>query len=199
MSSDLVWYVSYWSNMNAARLGCYLRGGSPTGARFSYPGARDHTPPRANAAVMLPGQLYFAGVSTVWGGGMGFYDPDAEGPTPGRGYLISVEQFADIARQEMHHRPVADSPLEAAVRSGVPDGRYTVGPGRYQTLVRVGQRDGVAMLTFTAPGHLGDADLNQPTPSYLRMLVEGLSQAHGWSQQRCQRYFARCGADALVA
>lgn len=199
MSSECVWYVSYGSNMNASRLACYLEGGRPPGARRCYPGARDHTPPRADAAVMLPGRLYFAGRSSVWGGGMGFYDPDADGPTPGRAYLISVEQFVDVAAQEMHWSPGPDDPLEAVVRSGLPSGRHVAGPGRYQTLVRVGERDGVAMLTFTAPGHVDDADLNQPEESYLEMLIEGLTQSHGWTWEHCRRYLAGCGVRPRAA
>lgn len=199
MNADHVWYVSYGSNMNASRLACYLQGGRPPGARVSYPGARDHTPPVADAAVMLPGRLFFAGTSSVWGGGMGFYDPDCQGPTPGRAYLISTEQFVDVATQEMHREPGGSSPLEAVVRAGVPGGRHVAGPGRYETLVRVGQREGVAMLTFTCPERAADVVPNQPEQRYLRMLSEGLSQAHGWSPARCRRYFASCGVDDAVA
>ncbi len=199
MRSECVWYVSYGSNMNARRLACYLRGGRPPGARLGYPGARDHTPPSQDAAVMLPGRLYFALTSTVWGGGIAFYDHQADGPTPARAYLITVEQFVDVAAQEMHRAPRPDDPLEDVVRSGLPQGRYVAGPGCYETLLRVGERDGVAMLTFTAPGRADDVDFNRPEESYLAMLCEGLAQSHGWDRERCRRYFASCGVQERAA
>ena len=36
-----VWYAAYGSNTDAARFGCYLRGGCPEGGARSYPGCRD--------------------------------------------------------------------------------------------------------------------------------------------------------------
>ncbi|QCV95518.1 histone deacetylase [Acidipropionibacterium acidipropionici] len=193
MASELVWYVSYGSNMNAARLACYLEGGRPPGARVGYVGARDHTPPRDDMAVMLPGCLYFGTVSRVWGGGIAFYDHDADGPTAARAYLITAEQFVDVAAQEMHRLPAAGDPLEKIVLDGVPEGRYQAGPGIYETLLRVGERDGFPMLTFTAPTRSTDVAFNQPVPAYLDMLGAGLLQAHGWDAARCRQYFAGCG------
>lgn len=195
MDSDLVWYVSYGSNMNADRLACYIEGGRPPGALIGYTGARDTTPPRAATGVMLPGRLHFGARSRVWGGGMGFYDHDAEGPTPARAFLVTIEQFADIAAQEMHRPVQEDDPIEAIVRDGFPSGRYQAGPGRYETLLRVGERDGRPMLTFTAPDGVLDMPTTQPTAAYLAMLAEGLRQAHGWDRERCDAYFEARGAD----
>lgn len=193
MASELVWYVSYGSNMNAARLACYLEGGRPPGARVSYVGARDHTPPREDVAVMLPGCLYFGTVSRVWGGGIAFYDHDADGPAAARAYLITAEQFVDVAAQEMHRRPAADDPLESVVLGGLPEGRHQAGPGIYETLLRVGERDGYPMLTFTAPARSVEVAFNQPVQAYLDMLGAGLLQAHGWDAARCRQYFSACG------
>lgn len=69
---------------------------------------------------------------------MAFYDPDAGGRTPARAYLLTVGQFSDLAAQEMHRPPVSDLELVDAVTSG----RHRFGPGRYETLVCVGERDG---------------------------------------------------------
>lgn len=199
MDSELVWYVSYGSNMNVARLSCYLQGGRPPGARIGYCGARDHTPPRDDAAVTLPGRLYFGRVSTVWGGGIAFYDHDAEGPTAARAYLITVEQFTDVAAQEMHRSPAPGGPLDAVVRSGVPGGRFEAGPGIYETMLRVGRREGRPMLTFTAPTRADDVGFNPPEQAYLDMLSAGLRQSRGWDAARCRQYFASCGVEGLAA
>ncbi|MFD7022013.1 histone deacetylase [Promicromonospora sukumoe] len=188
LSTD-VWYVSYGSNMARARLDCYLQGGRPPGARRTYPGARDRTPPREDRAVHLPGRLWFAGESSVWGGGVAFYDHDAVGPTPARAYRITSGQLADVAAQEMHRSPVPDDPLEALLRSGVAR-RHTAGPGRYETLVAVGRLDGLPMLTFTAPhGHAGRPHA-APSAAYVAMIAAGLREAHGWSDAEVRTYLS---------
>ncbi|MFC0672427.1 histone deacetylase [Brachybacterium hainanense] len=191
---SLVWYVSYGSNMNAQRLDCYLRGGRPEGALITYTGARDGTPPRASAGVMLPGRLRFASRSAVWGGSMAFYDHHSPGPTAARAYLLTAQQFVDVAAQEMHREPSTDDLLEEVVRSGVPGGSFTAGPGHYETLLNVGEREGRPMLTFTAPAGARELEPGLPVPAYLSMLTEGLAQGHGWDPAACTDYFARCGA-----
>lgn len=182
----LVWYAAYGSNMAAARLGHYLTGGRPPGALRVYPGARDPSPPLGDVPLWIPGQVYFALESTVWGGGMAFYDPDAGGETPARGYLLTIGQFSDLATQEMHRTPASDLEIEDAVTSG----RHRYGPGRYETLVCAGTRGRSPVLTLTAPWSLADAELSAPSPEYLRMLAAGLQEAHGWDQARTAGYLA---------
>lgn len=183
MISD-VWYVSYGSNMCRDRLLTYLRGGRPPGALRSYAGARDPSPPQEDVAVELPGRRYFAGESPTWTGGIAFYDHDEPGPTPARAYRVTAGQFADIAAQEMHREPMVGDPVEAVVLSGLPGGRHTAGPGRYETLVEVGRRDGLPMLTFTSPHGFDAVPHTRPAPAYLAMLSRGLQEAHGWDEDR---------------
>lgn len=189
-----VWYVSYGSNMCAARLAAYLEGGAPPGAHHEYAGAHDARPPRESVAVDLPGRIYFAGRSRTWGGGVAFYDHTVPGPTPARAYRIGVSQFADVAAQEMHRVPDPQDPLRevlvAGLDAGLPDGRHAAGPGRYETLVEVGRRDGLPMLTFTAPHGLDAVPRTEPTGSYLAMLAEGLRESRGWDDERIDEYFA---------
>lgn len=189
MSAE-VFYVSYGSNMSAERLGYYLSGGQPPGAMTTYQGARDPSAPRETVAVSLPGRLYFAGESTTWGGGIAFYDHDAEGPTPAVAYRITAAQFADVAAQEMHRIPQQDDPLEQVIINGLTEGRYTAGPGHYETLVEVGRRDGLPMLTFTSPHGLDAVPHTRPRPVYLSRLAEGLRQVHAWSEDQIADYFS---------
>ena len=72
----------------------------------------------------------------------------------------------------------------------VADGRAVCGPGRYETLLRVGYRDGVPMLTFTSPGRAADVPWTAPAPRYLRMIADGLREAHGWPAARTVDYLA---------
>lgn len=188
-----VWYVSFGSNMCRERLACYLAGGQPEGAFVTYPGARDSTMPNDEATVELPGRLYFAGESPIWGGGVAFYDHDRPGPTPAIAYRLSAGQFADIAAQEMHRRPGPGTALEAAIAvgpTGLPGGRFRSGPGSYETVIDVGGRDGLPMLTITA-GHTLDAvEHTLPVQAYLDMLAAGLRTGHGWDEARIDEYFA---------
>jgi hypothetical protein len=184
--AGLVWYVSYGSNMQADRLGCYLAGGVPAGARRGYPGCRDRRPPRAARGCEFPGRIYFATESVVWGGGRAFYDDGLPGVVAARAYLITSAQFSDIAAQEMYREPGADLDLRGVLASG----RARLGPGRYETLLHLGDHDGHPMLTFTAPWAAADVDHVAPSAGYLRMLAEGLRQAHGWSVHRTAEYLA---------
>lgn len=130
---------------------------------------------------------------------MAFYDHDSPGPTPARAYLLTLAQFVDVAAQEMHRDPSTDDPLEALLRAGIPEGGSAVGPGHYETLLRVGERDGLPMLTFTAPEGGRGLRPGLPTPAYLEMLTAGLRQGHGWDAERSRAYFAARGAFTRAA
>lgn len=184
--TDLVWYVSYGSNMSADRFRYYIHGGRPPGAARSYPGARDRTLPRADKAVWLPGGVYFATESQVWGGGRALYDPAIPGKAAARAFLISAQQFSDVAAQEMYRDPGVDLDIAEAVTAG----RVQVGEGRYETLVYVGQIAQAPLLTFTAPWGIGDVPLLSPSDEYLRMLGQGLRDAHGWDAEKVADYLA---------
>lgn len=202
-SSDdqLIWYVSYGSNLSSERLRLYLEGGTPPGGARRNPGARDPRPPRHSIPVHLPGTLYFAGESPQWGGGVAFYDHFVSGSTAARAYLVTVEQFADIAAQEMHRAPGADNPIEHLVVSDLYDdgAQHHVGPGLYETLVNVGSHDGLRMLTFTAQQGRDGIQQTIPSAAYLRMFAAGLAESHGWQEKRITAYFAEATKPAPVA
>ncbi|MET8539211.1 histone deacetylase [Kitasatospora sp. NPDC004799] len=181
---ELVWYAAYGSNMHLDRLMYYIAGGRPPGGARTYPGCRDQRPPRAALPVLLPGQLYFSLESKVWTGGMGFYDQTDDGEMPARAYLITPEQFSDIAAQEMHESPGRDLDLAPALKLG----SVRLGPGRYETLVCPGQIDGYPVLTFTAPWRRADAKVTRPSAAYLRNFASGLREAHGWSTEEAAAY-----------
>ncbi|MBW4721302.1 histone deacetylase [Saccharothrix obliqua] len=183
---DRVWYVSYGSNMRSARFDCYLAGGTPEGAARGYPGCRDGSPPVAVRGLRVPGGVYFATWSPVWGGGRAFLDTDLPGEAAVRAYLITAEQFADVAEQEMYREPGPSLDLAAVIAAG----RVRRGPGRYETLLHLGDFDGFPALTFTAPWRAGDVEHTRPSGPYLVMLREGLREAHGWSTAEAAEYLA---------
>ncbi len=190
-----VWYAAYASNMSLARLTCYLAGGRLPGGDRDHPGSRDRRPPAADVPLLLPGRLHFALESSVWGGGMGFYDPgdgdgdgDDDGEMPARGYLLTTGQFLDVLAQERRRTP-GDGP-DPDLRAVLADGRALLGPDRYETVLCVGGLAGRPVLTFTAPWRRAEAPLNAPTAAYLRVLAAGLREAHGWDTARSAAYLS---------
>ncbi|MDQ0377075.1 histone deacetylase [Amycolatopsis thermophila] len=181
-----VWYVGYGSNLHAERLRYYLEGGTPPGGQRACPGCRDASPPLKIAPHCMPGAVYFATESATWGGGRAFYDPALPGTTAGRAYLMTAGQFSDLAAQEMYRDPRGDLDLTKVLETG----RDQLGPGRYETLLHVGDRDGFPVLTFTAPWSADEVRWNPPAAVYLRMLAEGLREAHGWAAREVVRYLA---------
>ncbi|MEU5261551.1 histone deacetylase [Amycolatopsis sp. NPDC021455] len=182
----LIWYASYGSNMYAARLLCYLTGGTPLGARRSYVGCRDRSPARRMVASEFSGGIYFATESPVWHGGRAFFDPTLPGRAAMRSYLVTAGQFSDIAEQEMYRDPGPDLDLTTVLRTG----RHQLGPGRYETLLHLGDLDGYPVLTFTAPWSASEIEKNPPSAAYLAMLVGGLREAHGWSLPKVAEYLS---------
>jgi len=178
-----LWYAAYGSNLARDRFEAYLSGGRPLGATRHYPGARDPSAPIDDRALLLPGRLFFAGTSPTWGGGIAFYDPDAEGTVYARAYRITHEQFSDLAAQEMRRDPGTDLDLTQVLA----DRRHSYGPGRYETLHLVGELDDLPVLTFTAPS---DHTLpsNPPAPAYVDTIVRGLGECHGLTEEQARAY-----------
>ena len=181
-----VWYVAYGSNLLADRFGCYVGGGRPPGGLREYPGFRDPTPPRASTPLTIPGGIYFAGDSHAWTGGTAFFDSEISGVVAARAYLIGADQFVDLAEQEMLRDPAVDRDLSTVLA----DGRHSYGPGRYESWIRVGERDGMPMLTISAPWGWTAAPLSPPNADYLRIIGHGLIEAHGWGADQAAEYLA---------
>jgi hypothetical protein len=182
-TDDPVWYVAYGSNMSAARFGCYISGGRPRGARRTYLGCRDQSPPRRDVGIHLAGGLTFAGESTVWGGGMAFYNPHVDDELAARAYLLTFGQLSDVVAQEAR-RPVG---IDMSLDGGV-DRRWPVPSVVYETLLNVGGRDGLPMFTMTS---LQNLEPKTPSAPYLRTMLDGLVEAFGWTAEQRAHYLLR--------
>jgi hypothetical protein len=184
-----VWYVAYGSNLGLQRFRCYLSGGRPAGGLREYAGCRDPRDPEGIAALDVTGGLVFAGESGMWGGGMAFYDAHAPGAAACRAYLLTVDQLADVVAQEMRRPPGGRFARElSVVLTGVGAVR-TMGPGSYETLTRVGQREGASMFTVTC-SDIGSLDVAAPSAPYLVSISAGLREAHHWDAHRIAGYLA---------
>jgi len=187
-TGDPVWYVAYGSNMNAARFGCYISGGRPRGARRTYRGCRDQSPPVRDVGIRLAGGVVFAGESSVWGGGIAFFDPRADGEVAARAYLLAFGQLSDVVAQETR-RPVG-SDLELG---GGVDRRWALPSAAYETLLYVGERDGVSMFTITS---LQNLDPAPPSAPYVRTMLDGLGETFGWTADERAQYMMRAAGVA---
>jgi hypothetical protein len=177
-TDDPVWYLAYGSNMSADRFTCYLAGGRPPGALRSYEGCRDRTPPGQDVGVHLPGRLRFGGVSTVWGGALAFYDRTADGTLSARAYQVTFGQFSDVVAQEARQEVEADL---VATAHGV----WRAPSSVYESVTRVGEREGIPILSFTSarPGETA-----APSAPYLRTILQGLAETFGWSPEEAAAY-----------
>lgn len=188
---DTVWYAAYGSNLDAERFRCYLLGGRPTGAARTYPGAREPAEPLASRPFRMGGRVVFAWESPTWGGGVAFHEPDADGETLARAYLVTVEQFADVLEQEMGRDPGVDHDLQEVLAGG----RQAVGPGHYETVHLAGELDGRPVLTFSTPD-VEPLGLRAPAPAYLATIARGLRQAHDLPDDELADYLLDCRGTA---
>lgn len=189
-TDDPVWYVAYASNMSAHRLQSYLEGGRPPGARRTYEGCRDPSPPTRSVALALPGRLVFAGRSSVWGGAMAFYDASADGEVVARGYQITFGQLSDLVSQEAR-QPVGRD-LVPAREIGRP---WPTLSGIYESLLHVGDRDGSPMFCLTTHQTLVPAP---PSAGYLRTILIGLGETWDWTTVESAAYLRRARGVAPV-
>ena len=110
-----------------------------------YPGCRDTSDELESFGLLINGGVYFAGHSSVWRAGMAFYDASVAGQVAARAYLITTEQFVDVLAQETRRSPGITLDLAPLFRGE----RYSNGVGGYPVLVRVGERHGLPLVTFT--------------------------------------------------
>ena len=141
----------------------------------------------------MPGRLAFAWESPTWGGGIAFYEPDADGEVLARAYLITAGQFSDVLEQEMRRAPGADVDLSEVVRNR----RHTLGPGRYETLHLAGELDGRPVVTFSA-SDVDELGIRAPAEAYVATMARGLRDTHGLSAQAAVDYLAGCRGIGLT-
>ena len=110
------------------------RGDDRAARSRTYLGCRDQSPPRRDVGIHLAGGLTFAGSSTVWGGGIAFYDPHADGQVAARAYLLTFGQLSDVVAQEARRPVGSDLVLQRRRRptmvGAVPRLRDRPAPGR---------------------------------------------------------------------
>lgn len=189
----MLWYVAYGSNMSRSRFTAYLSGGGVPGSAVHEVGARDRAAPRESRAIRIDGRLYFADRSSRWDAGVAYLDPTAPTQVLVRAWLVTTHQFSDVVAQEMR-RPIGTSVPIADV---VAQRSLSLGPGRYETCVHVGDLDGLPMLTFTRPVVAPPEELTPPSEPYLQVIAAGLEEAHGLTHEEALDYLRRGHVDRV--
>lgn len=181
-----LWYASYGSNLSIERFLCYVKGGIPEGSHFNYKGCDDKSDPLAIESIQIPHQMYFAKSSVTWnGGGVCFLNhlESLKYNTLGRMYLITVEQFLDVVKQENggYNRPSID------FTKAVDQKKYTFENSTwYGTLLYLGEQNGYPIFTFT---HSYDiTDYRQPSPAYLHTIIRGVREAYNKTDSEIADY-----------
>ncbi len=195
----MLWYATYGSSVNRNRFMEYITGGTSAFNGMQLPGCRNKGEPIRDVAIAIDRELYFARNSDAWGGAVAFVQPNpSKSQTLGRAYLITEEQFVDIAAQENGRRP-ADAELvlhyDYAEKNAIsylnrsdpsrPSGQGGLWYGR---VLRIGTRESWPMFSLTAEWE-GYADLNPPSRGYLTCIADGIRQLGRISEKALVEYF----------
>ncbi|OIJ22502.1 hypothetical protein BKP45_05185 [Anaerobacillus alkalidiazotrophicus] len=169
-----VWYASYGSNLSRDRFLCYIKGGQPKGSEKIEVGCLDKSLPIKEETYIINHPLYFAKESIRWQNqGVAFIGlTKAEKyKTFSRKYLITLEQFLDVVKQE-NNGATFSIELDEVMQSG----SKTFRESWYGTILYLGDNDeGIPIFTFTSDWDL-DVSFNKPSNEYLSMIIEGLKK-----------------------
>ncbi|MDA8089853.1 MAG: hypothetical protein M0Z61_06495 [Nitrospiraceae bacterium] len=187
--ANLVWYVSYGSNLDKDRFMCYINGGRPEGSSKSERGCRDKTPPKASKTATIPFPLYFAKQSFRWDNkGVAFIGLTKteiqQEQALGRMYLINEEQFICIVSQENGNSNISID-LDEVKRNG---SKVFKKKSWYGNIVYLGDKDGYPKFTFTISTDIGVEPFVAPSDKYLRTLISGLRQIYKLSKAELVKY-----------
>ena len=170
-TQDLVWYLSYGSNMLYERFMHYIKGGSFRNGAACHEPCSDQTPPRRKTTYDIPYDMYFGGHFKYWDGlGVSFLDTSWKGQALGVAYLVTRHQFEHVTVQENGGRPPAE--------------------GLYSKILSLGTLDGYEVVTFT---HDGIMEYTEPCENYLDTLTKGLLENYeDMTEEEIRTYLTNC-------
>jgi hypothetical protein len=177
---DLVWYASYGSNLLKERFMCYIRGGRPEGTTKNYRGCSDTALPTNDKQINIPHELYFSKQSAIWENkGVAFIRStrDDRKMTMGRMYLINIQQFVEIVRQENALEPNDDS-INIDIRSTIANGGSIITGNWYSRIIYLGTENEYPILSFTGSWSDHERVPNAPGLRYLSVISKGIKQTY---------------------
>lgn len=196
---NMLWYAAYGSNVNRDRFMEYITGGTSRYTGLKMSGCRNKEAPIRDYALALNRELYFARMADAWGGAVAFVQPaPSKSQTLGRAYLITEEQFLDVASQENGRRPgdkemgfdyaYAEKNEVSFFHRSDPSRPAGQGGLWYGRVLRVGTRESWPVFTMTAEWE-GYADVNPPSRSYVKCIADGIRQLGKISEAALVEYF----------
>jgi hypothetical protein len=181
-----VWYASYGSNINADRFLCYIKGGQPEGSAQVETGCNDSSLPVDESTFTIDRPLYFAKEAARWESkGVAFIglNKDNETRTYSKKYLITIEQFLDVVKQE-NNGANFEIDLNEVKRKG---SKIFDRHSWYGNILYLGEEKGFPIYTFTAPWDINDVDWKKPSHAYLKTIIKGLKK--DYSVEEIYSYF----------
>ncbi len=161
--NKLVYYVSYGSNMLEERFMTYIKGGRCRFNGVTYKPCRNTNNPIISLPIEIPYNMYFSKKSNSWNQiSVCFLDVSEPGFAYGRAYLVTEEQFKDIQRQE--------------------------GLKWYENEVELNSINGIKAKTFTNFQNLEHKSVDKVGKEYLQVLISGLQETHGLSDEKVKEY-----------
>jgi hypothetical protein len=196
---DMLWYATYGSKVNRDHFLEYIRGGKSVFNGQTYQGCRNKQDPIRDYALVVNHELYFAKNSDPWGGAMAFVvSQETRSQTLGRAYLITSEQFVDIASQQNGRKPGdPEFVMNYTYSEGVKESYFNrsdpakpLGQGNqwYARILKLGARESWPVFTVTAEWS-GYGEPNAPGSSYLNVIARGIQQMGKISQHAMVEYF----------
>jgi hypothetical protein len=170
-----VWYASYGSNINPERFLCYIKGGQPEGSSQVEIGCKDTSLPVDESTFTIDRPLYFAKKAARWeahGAAFIGLHEDKENRTYSKKYLITVEQFLDVVKQENNGIDFKIDLHEVQRKGSKVFQRHSW----YGNILFLGEEGGFPIYTFTAPWDINDVEWNKPSHAYLKTIIKGLSK-----------------------
>ena len=170
----VLWYVAYGSNMDPAMLARYV----------------DPRPPRPGCWVRVPREVWFGGRSRRWRGGVAFLSLHTVAAPRARwcrAHRLDVPALRGLFRGENGYPDADLGPLD------LPPGRWRTVPiplsddgtrGKYDTLLRLADIDGLPAYTLTTSRDLPAAD---PAPEYAALIDACLAAGPSASPRRTRR------------
>lgn len=172
-SKKYVWYASYGSNLNSKRFLCYIKGGNPAGSTRVETGCKDPTPPKDVSTFTIHYPLYFAKKALGWQSqGVAFIglNQAADTVTYSKKYLITLEQFLDVVKQE-NNGTECEIDFNVVKEKAFKIFRKNAW---YGNILYLGEDKGYPIYTFTAPWDMAEVECNKPSHPYLRTIINGL-------------------------
>ena len=207
---EMVWYVCYGSNLLEDRFLCYIRGGVIPGNVRSERGAKDSSLPKRSEPCMIDHELFFSTPIKKWfGSGVAYINPkkldqkddleanpgmvqtdEKSNVTLGRRYLITLEQFLDIVRQE--NALPADCKISIDFDQLKLTGSQVVLPGsHYGRLLYLGDMEGYPMYSFTCIPSMEEMAKAPLFGPYYDVIAQGLKETFHMSKKEIAAYLGR--------